>query len=1457
MFSPNRLCFGFLLSALMSVNSMGADILENFDAYAPDSGIKGQEIWTTWDNSTDPAVNGVVSAEQASSGTQSLKVIQNNDCVGVFGKTLGIWTFSIKAFVPADHAGTTDVILMSAYPYNGNTDYVWGTQIGLVGTSTITDGLGSLPLVTGAWSEVKVSIDIWTNTRTTFYNEAVLSAGTWSNGSPLAVVDLYGEGGSSAVYFDDLAVTETPSGAKSWTTRQCNVGGWYDNYNVGVRGSSAALDGFDNGYVVSGSGGDIWGGNDSFTFAYDQDVMVTGDFDASVQIRSFTKADGTSSPCAWGRAGLMLREYPSSNASYVFAGVNGTMNMLTYSREYAGNDIGPDPCPCFNQSHAAVTLPIWMRIQRTGATYTFYWKQNEADAWTQLYQHVHAFVPGQLMLGFGVQNHGGCQSEAAAIGKFSNLAVTDTGGAVAFDALNPLSVYGITAAATSTGPLFKWNATGDVAKFVAERTVNGVTESMELLGTMREVTDTTAPDGFAVYKLTPYDASNVAGVAAYTGLWTTGMTALGRVSSWTISPHINQSHGSNNNPTMPEMISDYIGGEATALPVPGTAFAGTGCNYGAKAGFSCATPVYLLAQNQDSGQLDFSNIFGDIENVITYMITYVTNNTGAELPIRLVLNTDDSAEILIDNTIWYGFQGCCADLTTYAYLPAGEHRLIMKVFEGTGGHNGWLRILKQDGSPFDIGTITCSPYTTLTSVPAPVVNGFTLDTGFVDDWLIIGQYAQSHSCGPTIAQMALDYLTEGANGPKTEANIVPVEGMMVNTDYAAAESDGCVAGTAAGATCNPVTVLKTSAAIAPSSWGDRGRVNFNNIFGDQDNLMSYLVCYLTNNTDDYQYALLGTGSDDSITVKLDNMIYQSVSMCRGYTANQDSAQIIIPPGTHRLMAKVFEGGSGFDGGVSIRQTNGIPFAPGVLSVSLTPPTGFTVPPAPMCIEGLAATSGEGGVTLSWTNPQAYDAITVERKAVLADAWTVIKADLAGDATSYVDETPDTAAPAVYYRVTPKILDAAVPVCTPVVGVTAPGYAVYQEGIFPTAAYTGTQDTHIIKNTKDSNQGGSPLFEEGDWNAPTGYDHKEALLGFDIAALPAGKKLQSAQIGVFFDSSRNGSYNDHTVYIRQVMKAWNQGTGCCSDGPTALAGEASWNNARSGEEAWEVPGAYGTTDIMAPSPEVSAVFGAASQRWVSFEGDGLKSMIKDWMSGFFPNNGVKITQCQGFACAEADANTYVNGAYDFCSSEHSDVTRRPILILNYNRAPTVSVAPATVDPIALCAASVDVALTATVEDLDGDALTVTWTSTGGTVTPSGDPAVNATVTFTAVGDYTITCTVSDGIFDASKDVAVSVIACPVNYVLGDVNNDQARDISDPVAFLGWKFLGQPAPICQAACDINADGMLDISDAVYDLQFQFLGGPKPKLALPDVSNYPACDNFPGCPAQGWCPNGATKP
>ncbi|MBI4583519.1 MAG: hypothetical protein HY717_05815 [Planctomycetes bacterium] len=61
----------------------------------------------------------------------------------------------------------------------------------------------------------------------------------------------------------------------------------------------------------------------------------------------------------------------------------------------------------------------------------------------------------------------------------------------------------------------------------------------------------------------------------------------------------------------------------------------------------------------------------------------------------------------------------------------------------------------------------------------------------------------------------------------------------------------------------------------------------------------------------------------------------------------------------------------------------------------------------------------------------------------------------------------------------------------------------------------------------------------------------------------------------------------------------------------------------------------------------------------------------------------------------------------------------------------------------------------------------------------------------------------------------------SFSRGDVNNDQAFDLSDPIGLLGFLYLGGPAPYCQDAADADDNGRLEMADSIAMLQSLFLG------------------------------------
>ena len=89
---------------------------------------------------------------------------------------------------------------------------------------------------------------------------------------------------------------------------------------------------------------------------------------------------------------------------------------------------------------------------------------------------------------------------------------------------------------------------------------------------------------------------------------------------------------------------------------------------------------------------------------------------------------------------------------------------------------------------------------------------------------------------------------------------------------------------------------------------------------------------------------------------------------------------------------------------------------------------------------------------------------------------------------------------------------------------------------------------------------------------------------------------------------------------------------------------------------------------------------------------------------------------------------------------------------------------------------------------------------------------------------------------------------VAFRRGDVNDDGALQIADPVFLLDHLFSSGFTIGCPDAADADDSGTLDITDAVYSLSYQFLGGPEPKPPFPgcgpEEPDGLTCAQYAGC-------------
>jgi hypothetical protein len=224
-------------STTLSVSAMMGPWSENFDSYAAGSALEGQGGWHAWD--ANPTYTGYVSNAQSRSAPNSVEIawwsttVWTDEVHEYTDINSGIWTYTAWQYVPSTQVGNTYFILMNTYavPHN-NQD--WSLQ--LVASASLgtivdyNDVAATLPLVTDAWAEIKVVIDLDTDWQTVYYNGVILQPGKgWTDGAGtpggalnLGAVDLFSDSAySTSVYYDDMSVL--PAGE----ALICDAGGPY------------------------------------------------------------------------------------------------------------------------------------------------------------------------------------------------------------------------------------------------------------------------------------------------------------------------------------------------------------------------------------------------------------------------------------------------------------------------------------------------------------------------------------------------------------------------------------------------------------------------------------------------------------------------------------------------------------------------------------------------------------------------------------------------------------------------------------------------------------------------------------------------------------------------------------------------------------------------------------------------------------------------------------------------------------------------------------------------------------------------------------------------------------------------------------------------------------------------------------------------------------------------------
>ena len=344
------------------------------------------------------------------------------------------------------------------------------------------------------------------------------------------------------------------------------------------------------------------------------------------------------------------------------------------------------------------------------------------------------------------------------------------------------------------------------------------------------------------------------------------------------------------------------------------------------------------------------------------------------------------------------------------------------------------------------------------------------------------------------------------------------------------------------------------------------------------------------------------------------------------------------------------------------------------------------------------------------------------------------------------------------------------------GASAQITASFQDGV---NGYSGTRDTKLIAGSSTTNYGSAAELEMD------GSPDMSGLLMWDLTSIPAGSNISSVDFTMYVTSATDDEYE-----LYPLLRPW-------------VENEATWNQYANGQN-WATAGASGAAD------RGNTVLGS-----ITVASKGLYTMSL---------NSAGIAQVQAWVNDPASNFGFIIQDYedardglDFSSSEHSDVARRPALIVTYveNSEPTISIDDVAVNEPS--SGSVTAEFTVSLLPAASDVVTVNFATADGTAVAPGDyVATSGQVTFQpGETSQPVSVTVNS---DAAVESDESFVVNLTNAVNALISDNQGTGTISPV---------NQAPTTSGIADVNVAE--DAPNTVINLFSAFDDAEDPDAAL----------------------------
>ncbi|MCH6259096.1 discoidin domain-containing protein [Puniceicoccaceae bacterium K14] len=180
--------------------------------------------------------------------------------------------------------------------------------------------------------------------------------------------------------------------------------GGLSSQDIGSVAASGSYSENGGNYAVNGSGADIWGTSDEFHYVYQS---LDGDGEIVARVNSVQNTN------SWAKAGVMIRESLNANSKHATAVITPG-NGASFQRRTSTSGSSTE-----NRA-AGVTAPRWVRLTRSGNTFTAAYSSN-GSSWTTLGSDTIS-MSSNVYVGLCVTSH---NDGTVCTAQFDNLSISE------------------------------------------------------------------------------------------------------------------------------------------------------------------------------------------------------------------------------------------------------------------------------------------------------------------------------------------------------------------------------------------------------------------------------------------------------------------------------------------------------------------------------------------------------------------------------------------------------------------------------------------------------------------------------------------------------------------------------------------------------------------------------------------------------------------------------------------------------------------------------------------------------------------------------------------------------------------------------------------------------------------------------------------------------------------------